>query len=154
MQNILTLYPNSPREAAAEAPARPVPTTIISSFLLLLGLTRLISDFLRVHFSDKGPSGIFDTDLFYDLVYEEPLDNLYEIANVITIFDSNMKSEDETTRFLLGNQLASCGIVIASKAKGKKKEDIVDYLNGVMKDIQCSRVFKDDIILYDNNPFS
>ena len=100
------------------------------------------------------PSGIFDTDLFYDLVYEEPLDNLYEIANVITIFDSNMKSEDETTRFLLGNQLASCGIVIASKASKKNKEEILSYLNGVMEDIKCIRRFNNDLILYDNNKFS
>ena len=112
--------------------------------MAMTGYTRVIVE----------PSGIFDTDEFYDLVYDEPLDNFYEIGNVITVFDSNLKTLDETTRFLLGNQLASCGIVIASKAKGKKKEDIVDYLNGVMKDIQCSRVFKDDIILYDNNPFS
>ena len=100
------------------------------------------------------PSGIFDTDLFYDLVYEEPLDNLYEIANVITIFDSNMKSEDETTRFLLGNQLASCGIVIASKASKKNREDLLSYLNGVMEDIKCIRRFSNDLVLYDNNKFS
>lgn len=49
--------------AAAEAPPRPVPTTMISSFLLLLGLTSLISDFLLVHFSAKGPSGIFEINL-------------------------------------------------------------------------------------------
>ena len=100
------------------------------------------------------PSGIFDTDEFYDLVYDEPLDNFYEIGNVITIFDSNFKTLEETTRFLLGNQLASCGIVVASKANGKKKEDIVDYLNSIMKDIECIRVFKDDVLLYDNNQFS
>lgn len=100
------------------------------------------------------PSGIFDTDEFYDLVYDEPLDNFYEIANVITIFDSNMTTLDTTTRFLLGNQLASCGIVIASKAGDKKKEDIIDFINNVMKDISCDRVFKDDVILYDNNSFS
>lgn len=100
------------------------------------------------------PSGIFDTDEFYDLVYDEPLDNFYEIGNVITIFDSNLDTLDSTTRFLLGNQLASCGIVIASKAKEKKKEDILNYLNGIMKDVECNRIFKDDIILYDNNPFT
>lgn len=100
------------------------------------------------------PSGIFDTDEFYDLVYDEPLDNFYQIANVITIFDSNMTSLDTTTRFLLGNQLASCGIVIASKAGNRKKEDILKYLNGIMKDISCARVFQDDVILYDNTSFT
>ena len=40
-----------------------VPTTITSSLRLLLGLTRRISDFLLVHFSANGPSGIFDINL-------------------------------------------------------------------------------------------
>ena len=47
----------------AEAPPKPVPTTMISSFLLLLGLTRRSSDLRLVHFSAKGPSGIFEINL-------------------------------------------------------------------------------------------
>ena len=38
MQNTLTLKPKAPNEAAAEAPARPVPTIITSNFLLFAGL--------------------------------------------------------------------------------------------------------------------
>ena len=51
------------REAAADAPPSPVPTTITSSFLLLLGLTRLTSDLRLVHFSARGPAGIFEINL-------------------------------------------------------------------------------------------
>ena len=40
-----------------------VPTTITSSFLLLLGLTRRISDLRLVHFSANGPSGILEINL-------------------------------------------------------------------------------------------
>src|SRR5918998_4036278 len=39
-QNDLTLYPASPSVAAAEPPARPVPTTMIVIFRRLAGLTR------------------------------------------------------------------------------------------------------------------
>jgi len=38
------LYPSSAKEAAAEDPAKPVPTTITSYFLLFAGLTKLIED--------------------------------------------------------------------------------------------------------------
>jgi hypothetical protein len=37
-----TLYPNSANVAAAEPPASPVPTTIISKLRLLAGFTKLI----------------------------------------------------------------------------------------------------------------
>ncbi len=39
MQKFITLKPNSAKDAAAEAPAKPVPTTIISKRLLLAGFT-------------------------------------------------------------------------------------------------------------------
>src|SRR3712207_9425278 len=39
-QNDFTLYPASPSVAAAEPPARPVPTTMIVIFRRLAGLTR------------------------------------------------------------------------------------------------------------------
>ena len=51
----LTLYPISPSEAAADAPASPVPTTIISNFNLFAGLTRGTEDLYLVHFSANGP---------------------------------------------------------------------------------------------------
>ena len=43
MQKIFTLNPNAPNEAAAEAPAKPVPTTMTSNFLLLAGFTNFWS---------------------------------------------------------------------------------------------------------------
>jgi hypothetical protein len=61
MQNDLTLYPSSPKEAAAEAPARPVPTIITSYFRLLAGLTSLLEKRHLSHFSASGPSGIFES---------------------------------------------------------------------------------------------
>ena len=42
---------------AADDPARPVPTTIISNFLLFAGLTSGTLDLYLVHFDSSGPSG-------------------------------------------------------------------------------------------------
>src|SRR5215831_15904260 len=58
MQTFRTLYPSSPSDAAADAPARPVPTTIIVYFRLFAGLTSFISNLCRSHFSAIGPGGI------------------------------------------------------------------------------------------------
>ena len=71
MQNIFTLNPNAPNEAAADAPANPVPTTITSNFLLLAGFTNFWSALYFVHFSLSGPCGILElsvTILFSNLI--------------------------------------------------------------------------------------
>ena len=52
-----TLYPSSPKEAAADAPAKPVPTTITSNFLLLFGFTNFIENLWFSHFSSNEPEG-------------------------------------------------------------------------------------------------
>lgn len=57
MQKHLTLYPNSPSDAAAEAPASPLPTTMMSYLRLLLGETSFNSFLRFVHFSWMGHSG-------------------------------------------------------------------------------------------------
>ena len=56
-----TLYPNSPNVAAADAPARPVPTTMILNLRLLLGLTSRIENLWFSHLSSSGPPGILES---------------------------------------------------------------------------------------------
>src|SRR5271155_511473 len=58
MQNDFTMYPNSARDAAADAPASPVPTIMISYLRLLDGLTSLIAVLCLSHFRGSGPGGI------------------------------------------------------------------------------------------------
>src|SRR5580658_3143049 len=67
MKNDLTLYPSSARDAAADAPASPVPTTMISYLRLLDGLTSLIAVLCLSHFWGSGPGGILASScmLFY-----------------------------------------------------------------------------------------
>src|SRR5258708_20556962 len=56
-----TRYPSSPSVAAADAPARPVPTTMISNRRLFAGFTSLMSNRWLSHFCSIGPSGIFES---------------------------------------------------------------------------------------------
>src|SRR4051812_49058460 len=55
-QNDLTLYPASPSVAAAEPPARPVPTTMISILRRFAGLTRRPRNLRSLHRSPISTS--------------------------------------------------------------------------------------------------
>src|SRR5690349_19698103 len=59
-QKHLTWYPSSLNVAAAEAPARPLPTTSTVYFRLLAGFTSFISNRWRSHFCSIGPAGVLD----------------------------------------------------------------------------------------------
>ena len=56
----MALVPLNQRHTAADAPARPDPTTITEYFRLFAGLTSFISNLCRVHFPSSGPGGTFD----------------------------------------------------------------------------------------------
>ena len=61
-QKAFTLYPISPSDAAADDPAKPVPTTMISIFGLLLGATNFKWFLWLVHLSEICPSGILESN--------------------------------------------------------------------------------------------
>ena len=102
------------------------------------------------------PSGIFDVDDFFDLIYDEPLERWYEMGNVITIADAgflqeemeyvNEKSSDkgllQQTRYLLASQVSKAGIVILSKFEDGDKEIIRIYLNSFLEEFKCTRQLK------------
>src|SRR5690348_3654440 len=60
-QKHFTLYLSSPKVAAAEAPARPLPTTITSNFDRLFGATNFDSPRCLSHFLSSGPEGTFES---------------------------------------------------------------------------------------------
>ena len=93
------------------------------------------------------PSGIFDVEEFFDLLYEEPLDRWYQIGNVISIVDAkaqrNLSGESE---YILASQLAKAGKIVLSKKQDVSEEEtaqIVNYLNRCLADIGCERVLSD-----------
>lgn len=85
------------------------------------------------------PSGIFDTDEFFDSLREEPLDRWYETGSVICIADAGLRgglSAEE--RFILGSQCASAGAVLMSRTRlytEKQCRDAAEIVRAAAKDI-------------------
>ena len=112
----------------------------------LAGYTRVIVE----------PSGIFDADEFFDLIYEDPLERMFEPGNVITIIDVGFINEqisfeqsgnkDIEIRYLLASQTAKAGTVVLSKMgeEAQKNTDnsvdiIKNYVNNCLEEFKCAR---------------
>ena len=93
------------------------------------------------------PSGIYDVDEFFDTLHEEPLDEWYEIGNVITVLDSNLEENlPESAEFLLASQAADAGCIVLSKTQETTEEEqkkAVSHLNRALKNIGCKRQFEE-----------
>ena len=71
------------------------------------------------------PSGIFDTDEFFDTLREEPLDRWYESANVIAIVNSELENDlSEHSKYLLTSQIANAGKIIFSRVQETSQNEI------------------------------
>lgn len=92
------------------------------------------------------PSGIFEPEEFFDLLYEEPLDKWYEIGSVITIVDVSFAADiSDASEYLLATQLACAGALIFSKKENYKfmdEEGTISYLNSLLERIKCNRRLK------------
>ena len=54
--------------------------------------------------------GIYDVDEFFDVLREEPLDQWYEIGNVIAILDARLeKNLSQQADYLLASEAANAG---------------------------------------------
>lgn len=96
------------------------------------------------------PSGIYDTDEFFDVLRDEPLDQWYEIGNVITIVDAKLEENlSETADYLLASEAANAGRVILSRAEEATREEIentIRHLNRALKQIHCGRTLDREIL--------
>ena len=111
-----------------EAHRRRFRTKLIS--MGMSGYTRVIIE----------PSGIYDADEFFDVLYDEPLDRWYEIGSVIGIVDaeSAMMLED-TARYLFMSEIAWAGKLIFSKVSpDTDTAAITDFINKTMEEYDCS----------------
>ena len=99
------------------------------------------------------PSGIYDPEEFFDVLYEDPLSRWYEIGSVIAIADA--KLEDGLSRdadYLLVSQLADAGKVVLSRVQEASPEQIgntIEHINRAMEQFGCSRRFGEDVIAKD-----
>jgi len=91
------------------------------------------------------PSGIYDVDEFFDTLYEEPLDQWYEIGNVIAIVDAGLSDNlSDESEYLLTSQIADAGKIVLSKSQlveADKINNTVDHLNRCLDKFSCKRKF-------------
>ena len=86
------------------------------------------------------PSGIFDTDEFFDLLYEEPLDQWYEKGSVISIVDAKLPERlSGASEYLLMSEAANAGLILPSRVQ-ETPDFRADRLEA-MKKYECGRVF-------------
>lgn len=96
------------------------------------------------------PSGIFDVDEFFDVLYEDPLDRWYEIGNVIAIVDAKLEDQlSEASDYLLASEVSGAGLMVLSKCQEASEEDIrntLAHVNRAMEQVQCSRRFHGEVL--------
>lgn len=89
------------------------------------------------------PSGIYDVDEFFDALREEPLDNWYEIGNVIAIVDATMEEHlSKEAEYLLASEAACAGLILLShmdEASERQAAAVVEHLNRALESIHCDR---------------
>jgi G3E family GTPase len=104
------------------------------------------------------PSGIYDVEEFFDVLYEEPLDKWYSIGNVITIVDAGLEDDlSYQSEYLLASQLADCGAAVVSKVAAHSKYDIdktIDHINNSLSMFSCKRKLGREIIIKDWEQFT
>lgn len=71
------------------------------------------------------PSGVFDVEEFFDLLYEEPLNAWYEIGSVIAVVDASLNTQlSSQASYLLASQIAYAGVIVMSKTQLCDQEQI------------------------------
>ena len=97
------------------------------------------------------PSGIYDMDEFFDVLHDEPLDQWYEIGNVIALVDAHLEKKlSPEAEYLLASQAANAGCVILSKcdaASVEEQEHTIAHLNRALAKIGCKRRFEENEVL-------
>ncbi|SCX83980.1 GTPase, G3E family [Lachnospiraceae bacterium XBB2008] len=91
------------------------------------------------------PSGIFDVDELFDLLYDEPIDHWYEMGNVITIVDTGLPDDlSDESDYLLASECAYAGRLILSRTQlhdDLVQEKVIDHINSAMEKIGSRRRF-------------
>ncbi len=98
------------------------------------------------------PSGIFDTDEFFDVLREYPLDNWYETGNVIAVADAKPESElSEQSEYLFASQLAGAGVIMLSRVQETEEKDVQKTTEHIAKAVKelCGRQLENEIIAKD-----
>ncbi len=94
------------------------------------------------------PSGIFDVDEFFDILHEDPLDQRYEISNVIAIVRADLEEKlSRQGEYLLASQAACAGAVVFSRSGECGRDRIqnsLNHINSALGACKCKRSFDMD----------
>ena len=89
------------------------------------------------------PSGIYDMDEFFDVLHEEPLDQWYEIGNVIAVVDARLEDTlSPEAEYLLASQAANAGCMILSKcdtATEEQRQNTIAHLKRSLAALGCKQ---------------
>ncbi|MDY6003757.1 MAG: GTP-binding protein [Bacilli bacterium] len=108
--------------------------------LIAIGMKRY--DYLLIE-----PSGIFNPNDLLDMLYEEPINNWFELDNVINIVDPTYLSLDDISTNIFINQIKYAGSIILNKfdeSNIDNKNAFIDYCD------KYNIKFKDNQILLKN----
>ena len=99
------------------------------------------------------PSGVFDTDEFFDTLYEEPLDRFFEAGSVIAVADADLDDDlSEAADYYLASQIAGAGVVVLSKtqtATEAQKQSTLAHIERALKSVRCDKRLSGNILAKD-----
>lgn len=103
------------------------------------------------------PSGIYDVDEFFDVLYESPLDNWYEIGNIIAIVDAKLENNlSKESNYILASEVANAGCILLSRCQNatqKQIQNTIQHINEALKSVKCKRHINDEVLTKSWNEF-
>ena len=97
------------------------------------------------------PSGIFDVDEFFDVLRDEPLDNWYQLDNVIAIVDALLPEQlSPQAEYILASESAWAGAVLLSRCQltsPAQQQRAAAHLARALEACKCSRKFGPEEII-------
>jgi G3E family GTPase len=80
------------------------------------------------------PSGIYDVDEFFDVLYDEPLDRWYEIGSVISLVDTQaIVGLSGFERYVFMSEIANAGKLVYTKMSDPASiQEVTDKVNEIM----------------------
>ena len=96
------------------------------------------------------PSGIYDVDEFFDVLYDEPLDRWYEIGNVISLVDAKAVFDlGDFERYIFMSEIAWAGKLVFSKI-GEESDagEVLDAVNRIMEEFGGRRFDAEKDIIF------
>lgn len=95
------------------------------------------------------PSGIYDVDVFFDVMHDEKIEMRYEIGNVIAVVDAGLpKNLSPESEYMLATQIASAGRVFISHMDESSDSlgDTLSHIERALSSIGVKREL-DDIVM-------